>query len=95
MSGEKHDAGKPAVAEMMHDFARAFAAVSEVWSHGAIKYSPGGWRDVDYKLVRYTNAMQRHFLAEGIEPSDQSSGCLHAAHVAWNALCRLEIILQG
>jgi hypothetical protein len=93
MDGQKNDHGKPQVAEMMQDFPAALEAVAEVWTHGAMKYSPGGWRSVEGNLIRYTNAMQRHFLAEGIDRLDPSSELMHAAHVAWNALCRLEIML--
>jgi hypothetical protein len=39
--------------------------------------------------------MVRHWLAEnqGIECDDESN-MLHAAHLAWNALARLELMLM-
>ena len=81
---------------MMSDFAGALMAVAKVWTHGADKYSAGNWRHVDNKLGRYTDAMVRHMMAElNGEFIDGNSKLPHAAHTAWNALCRLQIILEA
>ena len=94
--GVKYDAAKPRVGAMMADFAGALMAVAEVWTAGAEKYEDGGWRTVEGKLGRYTDAMQRHLLSElAGEADDPGSALPHAAHVAWNALCRLQIILEA
>ena len=67
----------------------ALLAVSEVGTFGANKYSRGGWRSVE----NGTDAMWRHLLKEQHEPVDKDSNLDHAAHMAWNALARLELII--
>jgi hypothetical protein len=95
-SGVKYDTAKPRVGAMMADFAGALTAVAAVWTFGSAKYADGGWRTVEGKLERYTDAMQRHLLAElAGEFVDGNSDLPHAAHTAWNALCRLQIILDA
>lgn len=93
--GAKLDAMKPRPALVLGGFSRALMAVTHVGTYGAIKYTPRGWESVQGGVERYTEAMQRHWLAEaqGIE-SDADSNFLHAAHVAWNALARLELMLR-
>lgn len=93
--GAKLDAGK---AELMRGvigyFPRALEAVSEVSSFGARKYTWGGWRTVPEGQARYSDAMVRHLTKEMIEGErDSDSGLHHAAHAAWNALARLELLL--
>ena len=93
--GAKLDALKPRPALVLGGFSRALMAVTHVGTYGAIKYTPNGWRTVPDGIERYSEAMQRHWLAEaqGIE-SDSESNFLHAAHLAWNALARLELMLR-
>ena len=44
---------------------------------------------------RYTDAMYRHLLAEAAgQKCDAESGLAHAAHAAWCALARLELMLR-
>lgn len=91
--GAKLDAGKRR-ADLLLGFSRALEAVADVLTHGASKYTPGGWREVPDGHARYTAAMLRHLLAEGRgEEVDSDSGLKHAAQVAWNALARLELML--
>ena len=90
----KFDTGKP-LAGVLGDFGRALMAVAEVGTFGARKYSRGGWRHVEDGVVRYTDALWRHLLQENAEAQDPDSGLLHQAHVAWNALARLELMLRG
>lgn len=93
--GAKLDAGKPRPLLVLRDFARALNAVIEVAEHGARKYTDGGWLRVDNGIERYSNALYRHLLDEAIgSPWDGKSGLPHAAHVAWNALARLELALR-
>lgn len=92
--GAKLDAGKPLAGEVLSGFAAALEAVIEVGTHGARKYTLGGWRSVDDAERRYTSAMLRHWLAEHHETRDAKSGLTHAAHVAWNALARLHFVLE-
>ena len=92
--GAKFDAGKVRPSLILNDMPRAILAVAEVGTYGAEKYSEGGWTHVDSGIARYTDAMDRHRLKEGIELHDDDSGLLHAAQVAWNALARLELMLR-
>lgn len=92
--GAKLDGGKLRPALVLSGFSRALSAVSEVGTYGAVKYTDNGWRTVPNGVNRYTEAMLRHLLDEwqGIE-YDCDSHLLHAAHTAWNALARLELML--
>jgi len=91
--GAKMDSGKP-LAGVLADFSMALEGVAQVGTFGAKKYSRGGWLEVPDGEVRYTDAMWRHLLAESQDRYDEDSGLLHAAHLAWNALARLELALR-
>ncbi len=94
--GAKLDAGKIRVGLVLGDFANALWAVSEIGTFGAEKYTPHGWLSVPNGIERYTDALDRHLLKESIEgPIDPESNKLHAAHLAWNALARLELIIRA
>ena len=92
--GAKFDADKVRPSLILNDMPRAILAVAEVGTYGAEKYSEGGWKHVEPGIARYTDAMDRHRVKEGIESHDDDSGLMHAAHVAWNALARLELMLR-
>ncbi len=93
--GVKLDHGKSRAGMVLGGFARALTAVSDVGTFGAKKYTPHGWRSVPHGVERYTDAMMRHQLAEAAgEQFDAESGLPHAAHAAWNALARLELLLS-
>lgn len=92
--GAKLDAGKVEVGLIFDDMPRALLAVAEIGTYGRHKYSKGGWKHVEDGIERYTNAMDRHRLKETIEGVDQETEMLHAAHLAWNALARLELMLR-
>ena len=92
--GAKFDAGKVRPSLILNDMPRAILAVAKVGTYGAEKYSEGSWKYVDSGIARYTDAMDRHRVKEGIELHDDDSGLLHAAQVAWNALARLELMLR-
>lgn len=91
--GAKLDAGKPDAA-LLGDFGRALLAVAEVGTFGAQKYTRGGWLEVPNGFERYSAAMWRHLLAENRQQLDPESGLTHAAHAAWGALARLELMLR-
>jgi hypothetical protein len=91
--GAKLDSGKPDCS-LLGYFGLALLAVAEVGTHGAKKYTRGGWQYVDDGINRYTAAMERHFLKENYEKMDDDLPVMHAAQVAWNALARLELILR-
>jgi hypothetical protein len=92
----KYDGGKPALFRgIVQYFPRAVKAVGEISTFGAKKYAWAGWEAVDDGINRYSDAMVRHLLKEGEgEVVDPDSGLLHAAHTAWGALARLELILR-
>ncbi len=90
----KYDQGKPRAALVLGDFSRALLAVSEVGTFGANKYTDHGWLEVPDGLSRYSDALIRHLLYEAVESHDKESNLLHAAHAAWNALARLELMLK-
>lgn len=92
--GVKLDKGKPRAGLVLGGFSRALLAVADVGTFGAQKYTPHGWLSVPHGIERYTDAMVRHQLAEASgEQTDSESGLSHAAHAAWNALARLELLL--
>jgi hypothetical protein len=93
--GAKLDAGKLRAGLVLGGFSRALAAVAAVGTHGAAKYTADGWLHVPNGAERYTDAMWRHLLTEASgEATDKDSGLHHAAHAAWNALARLDLMLR-
>jgi len=93
--GAKLDQGKNRMGLMFSGFSRALEAVGGISTFGANKYSPNGWVKVDNGIERYTDAMLRHLTKECMgEERDSDSKLLHSAHLAWNALARLELQLR-
>lgn len=95
--GAKLDAGKVCAFRGSIDyFPRAIEQVAAVSTFGASKYAWKGWQSVPEGIERYSDAMVRHLFSEGKgEITDPDSGLLHAAHAAWNALARLELMLRN
>lgn len=91
--GAKLDQGK-VQAGILGQFARALLAVAEVATHGANKYSRGGWQHVVNGVERYDDAKWRHLLKGYIEPNDPDSELMHLAHEAWTSLAKLELVLR-
>lgn len=93
--GAKLDAGKVRPALVLGGFARALLAVSRIGTFGAVKYTENGWVEVPNGESRYDDAKLRHWLTEktGVE-FDPDSQEEHAAHEAWNALARLDLLLR-
>jgi hypothetical protein len=89
----KLDGGKPDVSLLL-DFGMALRAVAAVGTFGKMKYTRGGWQFVKDGENRYTAALGRHLLEEAYERDDEESGLPHAAHAAWDALARLELMLR-
>lgn len=96
-TGAKDDGGKaPVFRGAVGYFPRAMEAVAACSDFGASKYAWDGWRLVDNGFNRYSDAMVRHLVAEAKgEELDNDSGLIHAAHTAWNALARLELLLEA
>lgn len=93
--GAKLDAGKNRLGLVLGGFPNALQAVGEVGTFGAAKYTDDGWKHVDNGVERYTDAMLRHQFKEMAgEDFDPDSEKIHAAHTAWNALARLELIIN-
>lgn len=93
--GAKLDANKVRFSLTIGGFARALEQVARVSTFGAQKYTDNGWVAVPNGIERYTDAMYRHLMAEHrLEATDPDSGLLHAAHTAWNALARLDLMLR-
>jgi len=94
--GSKLDFGKsPVFQGALAYFPRALMAVADVSQFGAKKYTWFGWKTVPDGQNRYTDALLRHLIYEGIgQDEDADSGLTHAAHAAWNALARLELLLE-
>ena len=95
--GAKLDAGKSALYRgLLAYFPRACESVAAVSTFGASKYAWKGWESVPSGFERYSDAMVRHLAREGIgEFEDSDSKLPHAAHAAWNALARLELLLKN
>lgn len=93
--GAKLDAGKNRIAMVLEQFARALWEIGRVGTYGANKYTDGGWQHVQNGIQRYDDAYMRHWLKEKMgEEFDPDTEILHAAHCAWNALARLELIMR-
>lgn len=94
-SGVKLDNRKIRPYLVLGEFSNALELVCDVGTFGADKYTDNGWVDVPDNHKRYTDAMLRHFLQEAKgELTDKESKIRHSAHIAWNALVRLEIELR-
>jgi hypothetical protein len=95
-AGAKLDAGKNRLGLVLLGFSRALKEVGKVGTYGANKYTDNGWMKVEDGERRYTDAMLRHLMAEGSgEECDPDTEILHAAHAAWNALARLDLMVRN
>lgn len=93
--GAKLDDGKNRLGLVLGGFSKALQEVGKVGTYGANKYTDNGWKSVPNGVERYTDAMYRHLLNEAIgERFDKDTGLLHAAHTAWNALAKLDLMLR-
>ncbi|RKP44745.1 dATP/dGTP diphosphohydrolase domain-containing protein [Pararobbsia silviterrae] len=97
--GAKTDAQKVRPSLILNDMPRAILAIAQLGTIAVrLKYSPGSWLQVERGIERFTDAMDRHRLAEGLEVFDENTPGFeevrHATSVAWNALARLELILR-
>lgn len=93
--GAKLDAGKaPVFRGLLDYFPRACMAIAEVSEVGAKKYTWKGWETVPDGYARYSDALARHMLKGTYELLDSDTNLTHAAHAAWNALARLELLMK-
>lgn len=96
-AGKKYDAGKAPVTQgCLFYFPKALKAVSSVSDMGRRKYnltfSDRNWYRVENGQQRYADAAGRHLLDSSPTVSDEALA--HAAQAAWNALARLELMLE-
>lgn len=93
----KKDEGKaPIYNGFIAYFPRAIEAVANISKFGHDKYGTwGGWLGVENGLARYQDAKCRHMIdeAKGQERAADSQ-LLHAAHEAWGAMAKLELLLR-
>lgn len=96
-SGIKKDDGKPPIfAGCLRLFPRALMEVARLSQKAQQKYpSYDNWQKVENGFERYTEALGRHAVLEGIQEVDPEDGVMEAVKVAWNALARLELKLRG
>jgi len=92
-AGAKLDAGKIRVS-LLKRFGLALMAVADLATIGADKYSDHGWAEVKDGTVRYDDALAGHWLREMFEASDPDMGVRHELSVAWNALARLQLMIE-
>lgn len=89
----KADNDKPCLRTgVLEYFPLALTEIARVSSFGSIKYGWGTWSGIEFGIDRYGDAALRHAVAQ--TDTDDESGLLHAAHEAWNAMARLELILR-
>jgi hypothetical protein len=99
-NGVKHDSGKPPVVSgLIAQFPRALIEVAKCSQYGKEKYGfeyrDDNFAKVEHADERYADAMVRHLLCELTgEIVDNDSHLMHAAHTAWNALARLEVMCR-
>ena len=78
---------------------RALEDVAAVTTAGALKYTPGGWAEVDDGVNRYADAWGRHLLAVGrgelFDDGKGGTGCLHVSQMAWNLLSALTLAIRA
>lgn len=96
-SEEGRKNGKVRVELVMQGMPNAIMEIARcmTWAIEGKGYSEGDFLKVPDATSKYRGAMYRHDLKEMMgQPTDDESHLLHAVHVAWNALARLEILLR-
>lgn len=73
----------------------AYIGLGRVLTHGAEKYSPNSWQNVEYE--RYIGALIRHLVAFIDDPTgrDSDSGLLHTEHLLANAVFLNDAVAAG
>lgn len=70
--------------------------IVKVYTAGADKYGPNNWQNLSDGYNRYKGAMLRHLMEyEKGNTTDEETGCLHLAQVAWNAIAMLYFSKQA
>lgn len=94
--GRKDDNGKsPIFQGVLNLFPRALEGVATVSAFGANKYSWDNWSSLSNGFERYSDAMARHLLKEGIGNGiDSDTRSPHILSTSWNSLARCELYLR-
>lgn len=84
---DKQDKGKIKFSLLTRGLAKPLEAIADVFTHGASKYKPEGWKTVQNPIKRYEDALDRHLnkWKQGVI-YDAESGKHHLAHAAVNLL---------
>lgn len=87
----RYNDNKPELHRIMQ-FDEALDMLAAVMAQGAIKYDDGNWLHGNKPDREYIDSMLRHLSAHvNNYPYDAETGCMHLAHVAWNALACLRL----
>lgn len=96
--GIKLDTGKvPVHGELFTQFPLALMAIARHgdWGTRQPGHVRGGWKTVPEGFKRYSEALGRHVLEEGlIEDFHTIEGLEAVIHVAWNSVARLELLIR-
>lgn len=98
MTAKKYDSGKsPVFQGFIQYFSKAMKAVAFVSFYGKEKYEvPFEEKNfLGLPVARLTDADARHLLDEVDGLYDSETSLLHAAHHAWEAMARLEVMLRA
>ena len=73
----------------------AYIGLGRVLTHGADKYGPNTWQEVEYE--RYVGALIRHLIAFIDDPNgvDSDSGLKHTEHLLANAVFLNDAVATG
>lgn len=92
--GMKFCKGKNRVGLVLQGFAVAIWEMGWVGTMGAEKYTDNSWQTVPDAIQKYKEALDRHWLEWQMgEQFDPEFGTHHLAHVAWNALALLCLLI--
>lgn len=90
------DKGKPHCSLALDGLSRALLEAVKVGTFEAAKHCGNDWRPVLNGHQRYADALWRHLPEEEQgHLSDPDFAFLHVVHIRWNALTRLELMLQS
>ena len=90
----RDNAGKPQLSFLL-DFPIAAEAFCRVKELGAIKYARDNWKAGGKPDEEYYDACMRHlFAGKTGELFAPDTGCLHAAHAAWNMFALIELNIR-
>lgn len=76
--------------------AECLEQLCKVYTFGARKYGENNWIKLDNPIIRFSDALERHFIEfKKGNQLDNETGINHLAHVAWNAFSLLWFELKN